>query len=151
MAALYALLEGMMPLILSAQAEGRVAGFAPPERFDGVVDAAPQSVTLGDHVFAVSFVDPWTTATAQAPAERGGMILWMGGDNYLVAGTGITVTVAPARGRGRAGLEQVDEGRFEKGRFVALCRLNGDQTHQGRHVRPPPDAIGAQRVRLYRY
>lgn len=150
-AALYAMLDGMMPVIVRAQAQGRIAGFAPAVTFDGAVDAAPQTVTLGDHVFTVGFIDPWTAATAQVPAEHGGMILWMGGDDYLVAGTGITVTVAPAKGGGRSGLEQVDEGRFEDGRFVALRRLNGDQTHQGRHVRLPPDAIGVQRVRLYRY
>lgn len=30
-------------------------------------------------------------------------------------------------------------------------RLNGDQTHQGRHVRLPPEEFGIQRLRLYRY
>lgn len=151
MTALYDLLGGMAPAILAAQASGRIAGVAPPVTFDGAVDERPQPVTLGGYAFTVSFVDPWTVRTAQTPAEHGGMLLWQGGDEVLIAGTGITVTVAPAAGGGKVGLESVEEGRFEDGRFVPLRRLNGDQTHQGRHVRLPPDAIGVQRVRLYRY
>ncbi|WP_294332361.1 DUF5597 domain-containing protein [uncultured Sphingomonas sp.] len=149
--ALYALLGGMAPVILDAQANARIAGFAPPVTPDGAVDEQPQTVALGGYRFTVRFVDPWTSRTAQTPAEHGGMLLWQGGDDYLVAGTGITVTAAPVSGDGKAGLESVEEGRFEAGRFVPLRRLNGDQTHQGRHVRLPPDAIGVQRVRLYRY
>jgi hypothetical protein len=30
-------------------------------------------------------------------------------------------------------------------------RMNGDQSHQGRHLRLPPDGYGVRRVRLYRY
>ncbi len=149
--ALYALLEGMTPELLRAQAKGRVAGVAPPVASDGTADTQPQTVTLGGYAFTAGFVDPWTAAAAQTPAEHGGMVLWIGGDDYLVAGTGITVMVAPATGSGRAGLERVEEGSFQDGRFVPLRRLNGDQTHQGRHVRLPPDGIGVQRVRLYRY
>ena len=35
-------------------------------------------------------------------------------------------------------------------RLQALL-LNGDQSHQGRHLRLPPGEYGVQRVRLYRY
>jgi len=36
-------------------------------------------------------------------------------------------------------------------RLVRRRLLNGDETHQGRHVRLPPDALTVQRVTLYRY
>jgi len=29
--------------------------------------------------------------------------------------------------------------------------LNGDETHQGRHIRLPPDRFSVQRIRFYRY
>jgi hypothetical protein len=29
--------------------------------------------------------------------------------------------------------------------------LNGDETHQGRHIRIPAGQVGVQRFRLYRY
>jgi hypothetical protein len=37
------------------------------------------------------------------------------------------------------------------GQWKVQRRLNGDQTHQGRHVRLPPREFTIQRVRLYRY
>ncbi|RYD54087.1 MAG: hypothetical protein EOP60_08635 [Sphingomonadales bacterium] len=145
---LYAMLDGMAPSLFAAK--GR-AGFAAPVTFENGVGLAPQVQVLGDYRFTVSFVDPWTAKDKQMPAEHGGIILWMGGEDYLIAGGGITVTVEPAEGKGRAGFDLVEEGSFVDGRWVAGRRLNGDQTHQGRHIRLPPDAMGVQRVRLYRY
>jgi len=34
---------------------------------------------------------------------------------------------------------------------VAGRRLNGDESHQGRHVRLPPETFGIQRVKLHAY
>ena len=67
----------------------------------------------------------------------------------LVAGKGITLTFEAAAGE--AGIEVIDEGEMVNGAFVPLRRLNGDQTHQGRHLRLPPDRFGVQRLRLYTY
>ena len=149
--ALYGLLDSMTPEIVRAQASERIRGFSPPVTFGGTVDDTPQVETLGGYRFTVSFVDPWTAKDKQVSAEHGGMILWRGGEDYWIAGSGITVTVEPADGKGRAGLDSVVEGHFVDGKWVPGRVLNGDQTHQGRHVRLPPDAQGAQRVRLYRY
>ena len=62
---------------------------------------------------------------------------------------GITLTVASRDGS--VGLETVRELRFENGQWVDGRWLNGDQTHQGRHIRLPPTEFGVQRVKLYRY
>jgi beta-galactosidase GanA len=147
----YALLGDLAPMILSAQAEGRIMGFAPPVSFEGVVDQTPQTASFGGYRFNVGFVDPWTPRDKQEPSEHGGMILWLGGEDFLVAGRGITVTVEPENGAGKAGLDRVEEGRIIDGQFVPGRRLNGDQTHQGRHVRLDPSRFQVQRVRLYRY
>lgn len=139
----YAMLDQLTPALFAASAR---AGFAPPVSFEGVVDGAPQAATLGGYVLTVGFVDPWTPKDKQEPAEHGGILLWLGGEDYLVAGSGITVTFGP-----RVGLDFVEEGRFVDGKWVAGRRLNGDETHQGRHVRLPPGQFGIQKVRLYRY
>ncbi|TGX53969.1 hypothetical protein E5A73_07500 [Sphingomonas gei] len=151
LAALYGLLDSMAPEILRAQSSDRILGFSPPVTFEGAVDDKPQVETLGGYRFTVSFVDPWTAKDKQVPAEHGGMILWLGGEDYLIAGSGITVTAESADGKGQAGLDRVEEGAFVEGRWIPGRVLNGDQTHQGRHVRLPPDTQGVQRVRLYRY
>ena len=40
---------------------------------------------------------------------------------------------------------------FIDGRWTAGRRLNGDETHQGRHVRLPFGKFVIQRVKLYSY
>lgn len=147
----YALLGDLAPMILAAQAEGRIMGFAPPVSSDDVVEETQQQASFGGYRLTVGFVDPWTPRDKQQPSEHGGMILWLGGEDFLVAGRGITVTVEPADGKGKAGLDRVEEGRVAEGAFVPGRRLNGDQTHQGRHVRLDPGRFQVQRVRLYRY
>jgi hypothetical protein len=49
------------------------------------------------------------------------------------------------------GIESAWEGRFEQGQWKPERLLNGDETHQGRHVRLPPGGFSMQQVRLYRY
>ena len=147
----YALLGDLAPTILAAQAEERIMGFAPPVSFESAVDETPQGASFGGYRFTVSFVDPWTPRDRQQPSEHGGMIVWLGGEDFLVAGRGITVAVEPADGAGKAGLDRVEEGRIADGVFVPGRRLNGDQTHQGRHFRLDPGRFQVQRVRLYRY
>jgi hypothetical protein len=65
----------------------------------------------------------------------------------------MTVTFAPiGAGPPLAGIESVWEGSFDpRGVWVPGRLLNGDQTHQGRHVRLAPGAFQIQRVSLYRY
>jgi beta-galactosidase GanA len=151
LAGLYAMLGSMAPQILAAQSEGRITGFAVPVSFEGVVDEKPQGMTFGDYRFTAGFVDPWTAKDRQQPAEHGALLIWLGGEDYLIAGSGVTFTVEPADGKGRAGFDRVEEGGFVSGKWRAGRRLNGDQTHQGRHVRLPPGAFGIQKLRLYRY
>lgn len=49
-------------------------------------------------------------------------------------------------------LDSAWEGTFDTaGKWVPGRLLNGDQTHQGRHIRLAPGAFQIQRVKLYRY
>jgi beta-galactosidase GanA len=43
------------------------------------------------------------------------------------------------------------EGKYVDGQWQPGRWLNGDQTHQGRHLRLPPGKFDIQRVKLYRY
>jgi beta-galactosidase GanA len=142
----YALLDSLAPVILAHQGQGAMRGFRPPASFDGTVDEAPQTATMGDWTVKVSFVDPWTPKDKQVFAAHGGLVIQLSADEFLVAGSGIVLTF----GEG-VGLEKVTEGRYVDNQWVEDRWLNGDQTHQGRHVRLPPDAFGVQRVKVYRY
>ena len=153
---LYGALGSIAPLVLQAQTEARIAGFANPVSSAGEADLTPLTATLGEAKFTATTIDPWTAGEAQDPASHGALLIWLGGEDYLLAGQGVTVTVEPADGPsrlegGRLGFDRVEEGRYENGQWLPGRRLNGDQTHQGRHVRLPPGEVSLQKFRLYRY
>lgn len=48
------------------------------------------------------------------------------------------------------GIERIDELDYRDPSLRVLRRLNGDENHQGRHLRIPFGSYGVQRVQLYR-
>jgi hypothetical protein len=69
-----------------------------------------------------------------------------------VAGRGIIVTFQDASGAGeQVGFERLTEGTFDNGRWQEGRWLNGDESHQGRHVQMPADSFGIQKVTLYKF
>lgn len=150
--AAYDVLQQIAPLILANQGLGRMAGFRPRVAFDGTVDDTPQTVTLGDYRVTASFIDTWAPAEGQQTDTHGAIAIALGPDEYLIAGSGVTFTFAPATpGDPIAGFENIREGRYQAGEWVPGRLLNGDQSHQGRFARLPSGAWGIQRVLLYRY
>lgn len=129
---------------------------APIERVGmWVTKAAPeQLVTLGDYQFTVrhDLTLGWSPAAADAEWCHGGGILFQTGkEEYLLVGTGLVITVKPANGQGHAGIDTLYEGEFVDGQWQPGRALNGDQTHQGRHIRIPHGTWGIQKLTLYRY
>lgn len=148
---LYAMLDSVAPMILARSGTDRMAGVRPPIGFDGKADLADQTVTMAGQILTARFIDPWTARDKQLPDHHGALIMALGADEMLILGRGVTITFAPADGQGLSGIERIDEGRYVDGTWVAGRRLNGDQSHQGRHLRLPPDGFTMQRVKLYRY
>jgi beta-galactosidase GanA len=140
-------------MILANQGLKRMSGFRPRVLEDATVVDEPVSETIGNYRFTVSFVDMWTPRADQKLATHGGLIIQTGAEDYLVAGQGLIVTFEPAGdGPPLAGIDNVWEGTFDaRGTWTPGRLLNGDQTHQGRHLRLAPGDFQIQRVRLYRY
>jgi beta-galactosidase GanA len=149
----YAMLAQISPEILAAQGLGRMSGFRPRVLYDGTVVDEPVSETIGSYRFTVTYWDATKPRGDQITATKGGLIIQTGPEDYLIAGQGITVTMAPVgEGAPLAGLDSVWEGHFDAAHnWVSGRLLNGDQTHQGRHVQLSSDRFEIQRVRLYRY
>ena len=145
----YAVLEQLTPQILAAQAENRIEGVRPPVSFRGEIDDADQSLTFGDTTITVRFIDPWTPRDQQQIADHGGLI-FQTDEGFTVVGTGITLTFADDSGA-QVGLDQVREMVMTDSGLAVGRWLNGDQTHQGRHIRLPPGEIGVQTFSLYTY
>jgi len=141
----YDLLNQLTPLILNHQGKGTMAGLLP----DGPEQRQPQQLRLGNHTLYVTFDRPTAQNTS---VLSGGLVIAIAPDEYVFAGTGLTVTFeAAGSGDPIVGLLSVDEGKYVNGQWVVTRRLNGDQTHQGRHLRLPAGKFGIQRIKLYRY
>ena len=144
----YDVLSQLSPLILVNQGKGTIAGV--------VLDSASQvaRIKLGDYVFIVRHEYSWPYAqhTEGENPRFGGMIIMVGPDEYYIAGRGIVVTFATSADDGsRAGIGSLDAGKFIDGKWVPGLRMNGDQSHQGRHLKLPGYTYGIQKVRLYQY
>jgi beta-galactosidase GanA len=148
----YELLSQLAPAILAAQGKGMMTGVMPTVSFDGAADDSPQRVTVGGEFALTVTFEPAPPGT-DAAAVRGGIIIATAPDEFIIAGTGIVVTFAPVTPgvAPSAGILSAQEGRFVNGRWVTRRWLNGDQTHQGRHIRLEPNEFSIQRVKLYRY
>ena len=154
----YDVLKQLTPEILAAQGMDKMRGFTPRVSFDGIVDDAPQSFVLGGYRFTVAFIDPWTPKDKQTTAANGGLIIQTGDNDFTVAGQGIVVTFEDAsssEGRGgekkAVGIEKIVEGSYVDGTWKPGRWLNGDESHQGRHLRIPAGNFGIQKLTLYRY
>lgn len=130
------------------------------------------------HFFTLPW-DPRATDGSEWPVA-GGIIIPTGEGEYIIAGSGIVVefdkpgnTPADTRnlgedgflnsgadrkagqawsGRSRIGLGPVSEVRVNPdGSLTPVRHFNGDETHQGRHVRIGVDDYKILRVKLYEY
>lgn len=146
----YEVLSQLASLILEKQGKGMTAGVLLDE------DNQKQQVKLGNYTLNVSHDYTWGWASRSSESESwprvGGIIISVGPDEYVIAGSGIIVTFTPSSpAEPIAGIAGIDEGTYVNGRWVAGRRLNGDESHQGRHLRLPNGHFGIQRIKLYRY
>ena len=84
-------------------------------------------------------------------AVGGGLIIAVAPGEFYVAGTGFVMTFTPKANNKKAGFISVDEGSFGNGIWIPGRRMNGDQDHQGRHVRIPANDHSIQHAKLYTY
>jgi beta-galactosidase GanA len=149
----YEVLDQLAPKILENRGRARLSGFRPLIMEDGTVVDTPAKSTLAGIEFTVTFIDRWTPRDQQTIANHGGLMVYAGGADFWFAGQGITITFKAAdAGAPLVGIDVDEEGVFGKdAQWIAGRRLNGDQTHQGRHIRLPPGKPQIQRVRLYQY
>jgi beta-galactosidase GanA len=149
----YAVLAQLSPAILASQGLGRMSGFRPRVLEDETVIDLPVTEKIGDYRFTVFFRDSQSPEEQQNTSSHGGVIIQTGPEDYLVAGHGLIVTMKPVGdGPPLAGIDSAWEGVFNaRGEWVPGRALNGDQTHQGRHLRLAPGSFQIQRFRLYRY
>ena len=144
----YYLLRQMSTFILASQGKDKMRG--------ALLDEVNQRDTLEIGEYRFNIAHDYTFAWAkhaEGPWPRvGGMIISVAPDEFFIAGSGIIVTFETnPPGKATVGIASIDEGKFVDGKWIAGRRLNGDQSHQGRHLRIATTDIGIQRIKLYTY
>ena len=81
--------------------------------------------------------------------NTGGIVLQIAADEFLVAGTGMVVVFNNIDKSLVTNIISADEVSYKNGVAVKGRRMNGDEDHQGRHVRFPVGEWGIQKVKLY--
>jgi len=143
----YELLHQLQPLLAAHQGMGSMRGV--------LLDSTDQRarIELGDYILQVRHEYSWSYAQRDEGVmpRYGGLFIRLADDEFLVAGTGLIIEVAPRAAGGLAGIGSVDEGVLVDGQWRSVRRLNGDQTHQGRHIQLPGQSYTLLRVKLYTY
>lgn len=155
------LIRQLTPLITARQGLGTMTALLPP----APEQRKPHEVVFGGVVLGATYerleapglADGVINEAGDRPASRtllpaGAIVIQLGPDEFLFGGIGVTITfAAQTPGDPIIGILSCAEGRYEDGQWRHLRWLNGDQTHQGRHVRLEPGRFTLQRVKLYRY
>jgi beta-galactosidase GanA len=144
----YAIIDQLAPEIEKAKKRGSLDGVLLNKNADSM------QIQMGDYILTVShdFTLGWSPESKDvAWPLAGGIIIGLSNDEFYVAGTGLVVTFKPKTEGYRAGILQIDEGSFINGKWQPERRMNGDQDHQGRHLRIPQGEYGIQRIKLYTY
>ncbi|WP_234734219.1 GH35 family beta-galactosidase [Tellurirhabdus bombi] len=145
----YRVLEQLSPVVLAHQGKKKMEGVL----FDK--KTAVDTVKLGGYIFTVKhdYTLGWSPkAKDDEWPQTGSLIIQTGENEFTAAGTGIVITCTSDRKEAPlAGILRADEGTYVDGKWVPGRRLNGDQDHQGRHIRIPAGEYGIQKFALYRY
>ena len=144
----YDLLAQLTPLILEHQGKSEMVGFLT----ESAEQRVPQQMRLGGYTLNVTYERPVAPGAQTSEAISGGLAVAVGPDEFVFAGTGLVVTFdANTPGLPIVGILSAQEGKYVNGQWQPGRWLNGDQTHQGRHMRLPPGRFDIQRIKLYRY
>ncbi|KPK87882.1 MAG: mannonate dehydratase [Bacteroides sp. SM23_62_1] len=145
----YHLLAQLSPIISANQGQGKPEGVLfDKENRETIIQMGKYEFT-----FRHDYTLGWSPgANADEWPMTGAIIIQTGEDEFYIAGSGVVVTFKHTDDDSvNTGILKVDEGRFENNDWIILRHLNGDQTHQGRHLRIPEGDYSIQRLKLYTY
>jgi beta-galactosidase GanA len=146
---MYKLIDQLTPLITANHGQHKIeAVLLNKENHESIF-------RLGDYEF--NFRHSYTLGYEENSGNdywdmSGAIIIQTDENEFCIAGTGITATFKNLSNPDlNAGILKVDEGRFENNNWKIIRHLNGDQTHQGRHIRIFYGDYSILRLELYNY
>ena len=146
---MYDLIAQLTPLISKNLGQGKIEGVLLDKKKKETV------FSLGDYEFIVkhSFTLGYEAdAKNEIWEPAGALFIQTGANEFYMAGSGIVATFKNlVNPEVITGILKNEEGRFEDNEWVVRRHLNGDQTHQGRHIRIFLGEYSIQRLELYDY
>lgn len=145
----YSILSQLTPEILLYRGTGKMDGV--------LLDTSnkKQEIIMGDYTLTVShdYTLGWSPEAKNPDWPMSGAIIIQTNKNdFIIAGTGVVVTFAVNNESSiSAGILEAEEGKYVNGKWIAGRRMNGEQDHQGRHIRIPVGEWNIQKVTLYQY
>ncbi len=144
----YEVLRQLAPLILESQGKDVMAGVLLDKEHPA------EKINMDNYIINFSFElnDKYATQPHEENPRAGGLIIQINPAEFIVAGSGLIVTFKSRDNElPLAGILNIDEGKYINGKWIPGRRLNGDQSHQGRHMRLSYWNFEIQRVKLYQY
>jgi beta-galactosidase GanA len=145
----YNIISQLKSLILENQGKGRMAGILLDH------NKKHEEIILGGYKLIVKhdFTLGWSpVAKNDTWALSGVLIINTAPGEFYAAGSGVVINFETVEDdNSKAGILMIDEGEFINGQWIPGRRMNGDQSHQGRHLRIPESVYSIQRIKLYKY
>jgi hypothetical protein len=145
---IYDLVKQLTPTIEANKGQGKI---------DGVLldkENNTQIIKKGDYEFTFKhdYTLNWSDgAKAEVWPTSSAIIIEIAKDEFYIAGSGIVLTFRPLKENVNAGILKTDQGIFENEKWKTIRHFNGDQTHQGRHLRISVGDYEIQKIKLYTY
>jgi beta-galactosidase GanA len=149
LAEVYKALREISPLLETYRGQNRIEGV--------LLDKTKNetSFQLGDYEFTAVHTHNfgWEPASSSEEWEPSAAIIIQTKEKeFYYAGFGISLTFKRINdSETRVGILKTERGNFKDGKWEIFQHLNGDQTHQGRHIRSFVEDISIQRFTLYEY
>ncbi len=147
---MYGLLDQLTPVITQHHGRNKIEGLL----FDK--ENQERVFNLGDYEFTArhSYTLGYEPNSKSNEWEMtGGVIVQTDENEFYLAGSGVVITFKNKKDPEMiVGILKAEQGRFENDMWKVVRHLNGDQTHQGRHIRIlRSDGYWIQRFELYNY
>ena len=145
---IYDLVKQLTPTIEKYKGQGKI---------DGVLldkENNTQIIKMGDYEFTFKhdYTLNWSDgAKAEVWPMSSAIIIEIAKDEFYISGSGIVVTFKSLKQNVNAGILKTDQGIFENEVWRTIRHFNGDQTHQGRHLRISVGDYEIQKIKLYAY
>lgn len=146
---MYNLIHQIAPIYHAALGKSKIDGVLLDHENKEVIISFGETDFIIRHDFTLG----WSPGSDQESWPlAGAMIIQTGPDEFFVAGSGVVITFKHNNDeKMNVGILKNEEGSFVDGSWAIMRHLNGDQTHQGRHVRIPNGLYSIQRLELYTY